>query len=49
MYNFSVMIPAVLFLLVYLTLRFMYPLSKKRVEQLQVQKEAMMRAQSKER
>ena len=49
MYNFSVMIPAVLFLLVYLTLRFMYPLSKERVEQLQVQKEAMMRAQSKER
>jgi sugar (Glycoside-Pentoside-Hexuronide) transporter len=46
MYNFSVMIPAVLFLLVWLTLRFMYPLSKKRIEELQVQKEAMMRAQS---
>jgi Na+/melibiose symporter-like transporter len=39
------MIPAVLFLLVYLTLRFMYPLSKKRVEELQVQKEKMLRAQ----
>ena len=46
MYNFSVMIPAVLFLLVYLTLRFWYPLSKKRIEELQVQKEAMLRAQS---
>ncbi len=46
MYNFSVMIPAVLFLLVYLTLRFLYPLSKKRIEELQVQKEAMLRAQS---
>ena len=46
MYNFSVMIPAVLFLIVYVVLRFMYPLSKKRIEELQVQKEAMMRAQS---
>ena len=46
MYNFSVMIPAVLFLLVYLTLRFLYPLSKARVEELQVQKEALLRAQS---
>ena len=46
MYNFSVMIPAVLFLLVYLALRFWYPLSKKRVEELQLQKEAMLRAQS---
>ena len=48
MYNFSVMIPAVLFLLVYLVLRFMYPLSKKRIEELQVQKEAMLRSQSAE-
>ncbi len=48
MYNFSVMIPAVLFLLVYLVLRFMYPLSKKRIEELQVQKEAMLRSQSEE-
>ena len=46
MYNFSVMILAVLFLLVYLALRFWYPLSKKRVEELQLQKEAMLRAQS---
>ena len=46
MYNFSVMIPAVLFLLVYLALRFWYPLSKKRVEELQVQKEAQLRAQN---
>ena len=48
MYNFSVMIPAALFLLVYLVLRFMYPLSKKRIEELQVQKEAMLRSQSAE-
>ena len=48
MYNFSVMIPAVLFLLVYLVLRFMYPLSKKRIDELQVQKEAMLRSQSAE-
>ncbi len=46
MYNFSVMIPAVLFLLVYLVLRFWYPLSKARTAELQVQKEAMLRAQS---
>ena len=46
MYNCSVMIPAVLFLLVFLILRFWYPLSKKRVEELQLQKEALLRAQS---
>ncbi len=46
MYNFSVMIPAVLFLLVYVTLRFLNPLSKKRIEELQLQKEEMLRAQS---
>ena len=40
MYNYSVMIPAVLFLLVFLILRFVYPLSKKRVDELQVEKEA---------
>ena len=39
MYNSSVMIPAVLFLLVFLILRFWYPLSKKRVEELQEEKE----------
>ena len=43
MYNSSVMIPAVLFLLVFLILRFWYPLSKKRIEELQVQKEAAYR------
>ncbi len=46
MYNFSVMIPAVLFLLVFLILRFVYPLSKKRVEELQLQKEQMFREQA---
>ena len=46
MYNFSVMIPAVLFLLVFIILRFVYPLSKARVAQLQVEKEKMMQAQS---
>ena len=45
MYHFSVIIPAALFLLVYLILRFMYPLSKQRTEELQAQKEAMLRAQ----
>ena len=43
MYNSSVMIPAVLFLLVFLILRFWYPLSKKRIEELQVQKEEAYR------
>ena len=46
MYNSSVMIPAVLFLLVFLILRFVYPLSKKRVEELQKQKEEMFKAQA---
>ena len=46
MYNFSVMIPAVLFLLVFIILRFVYPLSKARVAQLQVEKEKMMESQS---
>ena len=43
MYNSSVMIPAVLFLLVFLILRFWYPLSKKRIEELQIQKEEAYR------
>lgn len=42
MYNSSVMIPAVLFLLVFLLLRFYYPLSKKRIEELQVEKERVL-------
>ena len=45
MYNYSVMIPAVLFLLVFLILRFVYPLSKKRVDELQVEKEAYLKEQ----
>ena len=40
MYNSSVMIPAVLFLLVFLILRFAYPLNKKAVKELQVKKAA---------
>ena len=40
MYNYSGMIPAVLFLLVFLILRFAYPLNKKAVEELQVKKAA---------
>ncbi len=43
MYNSSALIPAVLFLLVFLILRFFYPLSKKRIEELQVQKEEAYR------
>ena len=46
MYNFSVMIPAVLFLLVFVILRFVYPLSRSRVAELQVQKEQLMSAES---
>ena len=46
MYNYSVMIPAALFLLVFLILRFVYPLSKKRVEELQVEKEAYLKEQA---
>ena len=46
MYNYSVMIPAVLFLLVFLILRFVYPLSRQRVEELQRQKEQMYQAQA---
>ena len=42
MYNSSVMIPAVLFLLVFLILRFAYPLNKKAVEDLQVKKASVL-------
>ena len=42
MYNSSVMIPAVLFLLVFLILRFVYPLDKKRVAALQEQKNEVL-------
>ena len=45
MYNSSVMIPAVLFLLVFVILQWMNPLSKKRVEELQQEKERVLGAQ----
>ena len=38
MYNSSVMIPAVLFLLVFILLRYVYPLGKKEVDALQIEK-----------
>ena len=41
MYNSSVMIPAVLFLLVFVILRFFYPLSKQRIAELQTEKEKL--------
>ena len=44
MYNSSVMIPAVLFLLVFLLLRFVYPLSKQKIDELQVEKEKLLSA-----
>jgi GPH family glycoside/pentoside/hexuronide:cation symporter len=42
MYNSSVMIPAVLFLLVFILLRFVYPLSKQKIDELQVEKEQVL-------
>ncbi|MBR5093709.1 MAG: MFS transporter, partial [Oscillospiraceae bacterium] len=42
MYNSSVMIPAVLFLLVFLLLRFYYPLSKQKIDELQVAKNELL-------
>ena len=45
MYNYSVMIPAVLFLLVFIILRFVYPLSKSRIDELQVEKEEYLKEQ----
>ena len=43
MYNSSVMIPAILFLLVFLILRFAYPLDKKAIEELQVKKAEILK------
>ena len=43
MYADSVLIPAVLYLLVFALLRFVYPLGKKRVAELQLQKEEALR------
>ena len=42
MYNYSVMIPAVLFLLVFILLKFVYSLDKKRIDKLQEEKEASL-------
>ena len=44
MYNSSALIPAVLFLLVFLLLRFVYPLSKEKIAELQVEKEKILQA-----
>ena len=44
MYNSSVMIPAVLFLLVFVILRFVYPLGKEKVAELQGKKEEALKA-----
>ena len=46
MYNSSVMIPAVLFLLEFVLLRFYCPLSKKRIEELQIEKEKVLGGQN---
>lgn len=48
MYADSVLIPAVLFLLVFVFLRFVYPLSKERTAQLQIEKEEVLRKLSEE-
>jgi len=42
MYNDSVLIPAVLFLICFVLLWFVYPLSRKKLDELQVEKEAML-------
>lgn len=44
MYSESVLIPAILYLLVFVFLRFVYPLGKKQIDELQVQKEAKLKA-----
>ena len=46
MYADSVLIPAILFLLVFVFLRFVYPLGKKQIEELQIQKEEMLKAKA---
>lgn len=43
MYTDSVLIPAVLYLLIFVILRFMYPLGKKKIDELQQQKEESLR------
>lgn len=44
MYADSVLIPAVLYLLIFVILRFVYPLGKKKIDELQAKKEEMLRA-----
>jgi len=44
MYADSVLIPAVLYLLIFVILRFAYPLGKKKIDELQAKKEEMLRA-----
>ena len=44
MYADSVLIPAVLYLLIFVILRFAYPLGKKKIDELQTKKETMLRA-----
>ena len=44
MYNSSFMIPAVLFLPVFLLLRFVYPLSGQKIEDLPLEKEKVLGA-----
>ena len=46
MYNSSVMIPAVLFLLVFILLRFVYPLGKKQIDEMQEKKEKLFSQKS---
>jgi len=48
MYNDSVLIPAVLFLICFVLLWFVYPLSRKKLDELQVEKEAMLTTQNAE-
>ena len=47
MYNSSVMIPALLFLSVFLLLRFMYPLGRKEIDTLQAEKEKLLQKSGK--
>lgn len=43
MYSDSVLIPAVLYLIVFIVLRYVYPLDRKRVDELQISKEEALR------
>ena len=48
MYAYSVLVPAVLYLLVFVLLRFAYPLGKKQISELQEQKEVLLRSMHEE-